>query len=40
MTLGSGPLGEERLQSTHIMVSLLKAWKVKVVGIEYDDAAF
>ena len=25
---------------THIMVSLLKAWKLTVVGIECDDAAF
>ena len=27
-------------KSTHIMVSLLKAWKLTVVGIECDDAAF
>ena len=25
---------------THIVVSLLKAWKVTVVGIECDDATF
>ena len=26
--------------STHIIVSLLKAWKVTVVGIECDNATF
>ena len=33
----TGPI---RDNCTHIMVSLLKAWKVTVVGIECDVAAF
>ena len=33
------PVREERLHCTHIIVSLLKAWKVTMVGIECDDAA-
>ena len=38
MTLSGGPLLEERLLTirTLIMMSLLKAWKVTVVGIECD----
>ena len=31
---------EERLLTAHIFVSLLKAWKVTVEGIECDDTAF
>ena len=34
------PFREERLLTVHIIVSLLKAWKVTVVGMECNDAAF
>ena len=34
------PVREECLLTVHTFVSLLKAWKVTVVGIECDDAAF
>ena len=37
-----GPIGKNVCYAnyTHIMVSLLKAWKVTVVGIECNGAAF
>ena len=31
------PVREERLNCTHVIVSLLKAWKVTVVWIECHD---
>ena len=41
-TLDGDPLGKNVCYAncTHIMVSLLKAWKVTVVGIECDVATF
>ena len=38
--LGSGPLERNFANGTHIIVSLLKAWKVTVVGIKCDDPSF
>ena len=34
------PVREKRMLTVHTIVSLLKAWKVTVVGIECDAAAF
>ena len=31
---------EERMLTVHTIVSLLKAWKVTIVGLECDAAAF
>ena len=39
-TLGGNHQGRMFVNCTHIIVSLLKAWKVTMVGIECDDAAF
>ena len=38
--LGGDPLEGMFANCTHIIVGLLKALKVTMVGIEYDDAAF
>ena len=39
MDIGSG-LFERNVLTVHIVVSLLKSWKMTMVGIECDDAAF
>ena len=41
-TLDWGPLGKNVCYAncTHIMVSILKAWKVTLVGIECNGASF
>ena len=38
MDVRRGPIGKNVCYCTHIMASLLIAWKVTVVGIEYNDA--
>ena len=40
MSARRGAIREERLLTVHFIVSLPKAWKVTVVGIECHDAAF